>query len=525
MSDQATLVIQEQDENKSLYLSTLPNENLEISISKLWKSLRKMGIQKDDIRLKGLHNYIDNLHTGYDDDHSMINFDQFCDIVRQNNIVKQALQGNLRIPAFQEFKKNLSDIFKETNKIDGGATANYIPQLAKVDPNKYAVSFCSIDGQRFSIGDSNDKFSIQSTSKTINYCIALEELGEEKVHSHVGREPSGQKFNEITLNEHGLPHNPLINAGAIMCSSLIGLNKQPAEAFDNVIDTWQKCCGGKRPGFNNSIYQSERNTADRNYALAYFMKENKGFPEGTDLNRILELYFQCCSIELDSEMLSIAAATLANSGVCPFTGDRVFSAKTVQNCLSLMSSCGMYDYSGEFAFTIGLPAKSGVSGALMLVIPDLGGIAIWGPKLDKIGNSIKGIEFCKKLLEKYNFHKYDIIFDQSDKIDPTKKKFENKAQSIISLIYAATYGDLDEIYMIEANGLDLNSADYDGRTALHLAAAEGQKKVIEYLLMRGVNPNPVDRWGGTPMNDAERNGNEENIELLANAGGFSQVLN
>lgn len=514
MPETLDLNTEEISQSKKIFETIRPNKKGEISISKLWKSLNKMGIQKDDVRLNALHSFIEKLHTGFDDDHSMINFEQFNEILQQNSIIKHALQARLTIPAFDDFKKNILDIFENTKKLDDGTVASYIPQLAKVDPDKYAVSFCSIDGQRLNIGDFKDKFSIQSTSKTINYCIALEEHGEDKVHQHVGREPSGQKFNELTLNEKGLPHNPLINAGAIMCSSLIKLNKKPAEAFDNVIDTWQKCCGGKRPGFNNSIYQSERNTADRNYALAYFMKENKGFPEGVDLNETLELYFQCCSIELDTEMLSIAAATLANSGVCPFTGNRVFSAKTVQNCLSLMGSCGMYDYSGEFAFTIGLPAKSGVSGALMLVIPDLGGIAIWGPRLDKIGNSIKGIEFSKQLLDKYNFHKYDILFDKSDKIDPTKKKYDNRSQAIISLIYAATFGDLDEIYMLEANGVDLNVADYDGRTALHLAAAEGREEVVEYLLSKGVNPNPIDRWGGTPLKDAERSKNKKIIEML-----------
>lgn len=515
MKQPLNLPAEDKSEVEKIFSSIRPNKKGEISISKLWNSLAKTGIQKDDIRLKALNDYFENLQTGFDDEHSMIKFDQFLDIIQQNRIVKEALQARLTIPAFEDFKKNLTEIFDKTKTINEGKVATYIPQLAKVDPEKYAISFCSIDGQRYNIGDYKDKFSIQSTSKTVNYCIALEEHGEEKVHNHVGREPSGQKFNEITLNENGLPHNPLINAGAIMCSSLIKLNKKPAEAFDKVIDTWQLCCGGKRPGFNNSIYQSERNTADRNFALAYFMKENKGFPEGTNLNETLELYFQCCSIELDTEMLSIAAATLANSGVCPFTGSRVFSSKTVQNCLSLMSSCGMYDYSGEFAFTIGLPAKSGVSGALTLVIPDLGGIAIWGPKLDKIGNSIKGIEFCKELLKKYNFHKYDILFDKSDKTDPTKKKYENRSQAIISLIYAATYGDLDEITMLEANGVDLNAADYDGRTALHLASAEGREEVVEYLLNKGVDPNSIDRWGATPLKDAERAKNQKIIELLS----------
>lgn len=502
-----------------LFSSISPNSNNELTIKRFWRALNRMGILRDDPRLKNMKKFLKETFNGEDDDQSIISFENFRDIINQNAIVRSALKGTLSIPAFNEFCNDIEEIYVETKKNKEGEVAAYIPQLARVDPDFYAISVCTVDGQRFSIGDSEERFCLQSTSKPINYCLAHEKFGEEYVHQHVGREPSGQKFNEITLNTKGLPHNPLINAGAIMCCSIINNSKDTADAFETVMDTWKRMGGGKKPGFNNSVYQSERGTADRNFALAYFMRENKGFPDNTDIVGTLEFYFQCCSIEVDADMLSIVASTLANAGVCPLTNDRIFSPKTVQNCLSLMSSCGMYDYSGEFAFTIGLPAKSGVSGALMVVIPNVGGFAVWAPRLDKIGNSVKGVEFCKKLITKYNFHKYDNINNDGIKIDPRLKKYESKTNNIMSLIWAATYGDIDEIHRLEANGIDLNAADYDGRTALHLASAEGKTETVEYLLKKGVNPNPADRWGGTPLTDAQKGNHKIVADLLVQHGG------
>src|SRR3974390_2745752 len=189
--------------------------------------------------------------------------------------------------------------------------------------------------------------------------------------------------------------------------------------------TWPRRAGGARPGFNNAVYLSERATADRNFALGYSMREAGAFRPGTDLLTTLEFYFQGCSIEVDAQMLAGGGAALANAGVCPLTKDPVFTPGTVQSCLSLMSSCGMYDFSGEFAFTIGLPAKSGVSGALMLLLPGLMGICVWSPRLDEHGNSVRGIEFCRKLAAEYNVHAFDSLVTgrgRTAKRDPPRRK-------------------------------------------------------------------------------------------------------
>jgi glutaminase len=324
------------------------------------------------------------------------------------------------------------------------------------------------------------------------------------------------RFNELSLNERGLPHNPMINSGAIMTSSLIRPAAHMADRFDYVADVWRRFAGGGRIGFNNAVYLSERETADRNFALGYFMRENNAFPEGSDLVHTLEFYFQCCSIEVDSESLAVVAASLASGGVSPLTENRLFRTENVQKCLSLMSSCGMYDYSGEFAFRIGLPAKSGVSGALMIVVPHVMGIAVWSPRLDALGNSVRGIEFSRMLTEKYNFHAYDTLVDDTNdgKRDPRLRKNQSTIDGVVRLCWAASQGDLDDVRGAIASGTSATAADYDGRTALHLAASEGQLDVVRYLLEQGADPDARDRWGGTPTSDAERGGHLTVAQLL-----------
>jgi glutaminase len=246
------------------------------------------------------------------------------------------------------------------------------------------------------------------------------------------------------------------------------------------------------------------------------MRERNAFPAGTDLLDTLEFYFQCCSVEIDAESLCVAAASLANGGTSPLGGGRVLSTSTVQRCLSLMSSCGMYDYSGEFAFSIGLPAKSGVSGALMVVIPKVMGICVWSPRLDALGNSVRGIEFSRQLVSRYNFHAYDGLVDSagSAKRDPRLRKNQAALNDMIRLCWAASQGDLEEVRTLIACGVDPNISDYDGRTALHLAASEGHCAVVAYLLDQDVDPSPVDRWGGTPVADAARGGHYGIVDLL-----------
>lgn len=435
----------------------------------------------------------------------------------EGTLVNRALSGQLAIPDFAAFQDHVSEMFAQCRSENGGHVATYIPQLARVSPDKFALGACTVDGQRFSLGDDDDRFCVQSTCKPINYAIARDLLGRGEVHKHVGREPSGKTFNELTLNTKGLPHNPMINAGAIMCASMIKPKTSLADRFDYVMDVWSELAGGSRPGFDNTVFLSEKATADRNFALAYFMRENGAFPEDTNLHETLDFYFQCCSITVNVQEMSLVAATLANGGICPITNRTVFTAAAVKDCLSLMYSCGMYDFSGEYAFTMGIPAKSGVSGALMLVVPGVCGFALWSPPLDACGNSVRGVEFSRRLVEKFSFHSYAGMVDDKRLIDPTVSETIRGADETSHLCGAAAKGDMSELRRLIAGGADVSRQDYDGRSPLHLAASEGQLGTARILIAAGAALEPRDRWGNTPLDDAKREKRTALVELLTGA--------
>jgi glutaminase len=433
----------------------------------------------------------------------------------QNNFMTKLEKGQLEINNWKEITDLITDIYNEVKEDNKGDVADYIPQLANVDDSLFGIAMVSVDGQVFQIGDIEESFCVQSCSKPITYGITLEDYDEETVHNYVGKEPSGRNFNELCLDEDNLPHNPLINSGAIMITSLIKPNSCQSERFDHVLRYWKRLA--YKVSFSNSIYLSEKDSADRNYCLGYMMQEKKSFLNGkdpevskrigrtwniNDLNKNLELYFQFCSIETDILGTGLIAATLANGGVHPWSQDKIFESKTVKKILSVMFTCGMYDYSGEWGYRIGVPAKSGVSGLIYAVIPKVCGISIYSPKLDKIGNSYRGIEFFKKLTKRLNIHMFEDSVT-SYKISIRHKDNTNKNILGYLLLGAAAENDIQTIKEVLSKGCNIDFQDYDNRTALHIAVCEKNINVIKYLLEHNAKSDLKDRWEKTAIDESD----------------------
>jgi glutaminase len=499
------------DRREQSILQSLSNSRGLVSVQRVTEVLDSCGLLPDDPRLAGLQEGL----RGYGVNDEMTG-DEFLRSARSALlIIEQMVSGNLVIPEFTNFRDEIEKIFEDVRNDTSGAIATYIPKLGRADPDRYGLSLCTIDGQRASFGDSKIPFSAQCIHKPLTYALALEDNGAEAVHKRIGYEPSGRGFNEIALDSQGRPHNPMLNSGSIMCCSMIKPSWHISDRFEHILDLWEAMAGGRRPGFDNATYLSERRTADRNNALTYYMKEHNAFPEDSDAFDALDLYLQSCSLEVTTETVSIVAATLATGGICPLTGRRVLEPQTVRRCLSLMYNCGMYDYSGRWAFAIGLPAKSGVSGGVMVVVPNVIGLCVWSPRLEPHGNSVRGIEFCRAMVKRFNFHVYDNVGNASgEKIDPRQRAHARDRDLLVDLCWAASEGDCDGMTRLVIKGADVNGADYDGRTPLHLAAAERRTEAVELLLRLGANRDAVDRWGSTARADAERVGATEILALL-----------
>ena len=287
-----------------------------------------------------------------------------------------------------------------------GKVANYIPELGKTDPSLLGVSLLDRDGQMYHSGDYQQLFTMQSISKPIVLLLALMDTGEERVFSKVGKEPTGDPFNSIvrleTFNEHK-PLNPMINAGAISVSGLVA-GKNADEKVARILAFIRKIAHNPSISINQDVYQSELKTGHRNRSMAYFLKDF-GNIEG-DVDETLDVYFKQCSIEVTTMDLAYIGALLANNGKDIITGEQIFPIRFGHIVKSYMATCGMYDGSGEFAINVGIPAKSGVGGGIMCSVLNRMGIGVFGPALDRKGNSYAGLKILESLSNKLDLSIY-----------------------------------------------------------------------------------------------------------------------
>lgn len=282
-----------------------------------------------------------------------------------------------------------------------GSVAEYIPELSNADPRWFGIALCTLDGHVYEVGDSSIPFTIQSISKPFVYGLALEDRGKPAVLEKVGVEPTGDAFNQISLSpDTGRPRNPMINAGAIASTSLV-TGRSTEDRWNRILGLFSLYAGHPL-GLDEKVYASERDTGHRNRAISHMLRNFDIIEE--DPEPALDLYFRQCSIEVTCRDLAVMAGTLATGGVNPITRERVLAATNVDEILSVMTTCGMYDYAGEWLYQVGLPAKSGVAGGILAILPGQLGIAVFSPPLDSRGNSVRGVAVCRAMSDELELH-------------------------------------------------------------------------------------------------------------------------
>lgn len=424
--------------------------------SSIRAALKHAGLHARDPRLSAVYAKLDALPAN-----QLLTTEQVLDVVRPNlTLLHRVATRELAIADFPAFSAMLRHVFDQVEPDTSGQNAQYIPVLRDAPSDRFGIAFCSVDGQFHEIGNSRDMFSVQSTSKPITFALALQRLGTKPTLEWCGIEPSGRPFNDMTLLPDNRPFNPMVNSGALMTAAALASGHPHLLARDAedshgtrakelcetvLMPVWSRLAADGLVGdvsFSAETFLSERATTDGNIGIAYSMKARKGLPPSVHPTTMIDFYLRACSITANTAMMSIVAATLANGGTNPITGHHVLDNDVVKKTLSVLSFCGFYDNAGEFFFDTGMPSKSGVSGVVFLVLPNVGGFAFFSPRLDKYGNSVRGGLFAKKLVELFTFHSFDSTSSMANgyKMDPRFSCDFSKQRSIARLQWAVAAG-------------------------------------------------------------------------------------
>ena len=330
-----------------------------------------------------------------------------------------------------------------------GRVADYIPELANADPKWFGICIATRDGHVYEVGDTRQEFTIQSVSKPLTYGLALEDQGESGVLAKIGVEPSGDAFNAISLRpQTGAPLNPLINAGAIAACGLVAGNGVEHKT-QRILDAFSRYAG--RPlDIDERVYRSESATGHRNRAIGWMLRNFSILAD--DPTPALETYFRQCAIRVTCRDLALVGATLANGGVNPVSGERAIAERYVDNVLSVMATCGMYDFSGEWLYRTGLPAKSGVGGGIIAVQPGRLGIAVFSPLLDAQGNSVRGVAACRELAADLGLHLFTVARQPAPviRLTTTRRTVASKRRrSPVATDYLRSVGNRLRVYHLQ----------------------------------------------------------------------------
>lgn len=305
-------------------------------------------------------------------------------------------------------EETINDLYEKYKNDLSGKVSSSIPALSQVDPDLFSISVTMANGKTIDVGDTKHLFSIQSISKAFSYALALEQHGSSFVEEKVGVEPTGEDFDSIIkMDDFARPFNPMVNSGAIVTTGLISGKRSRDGNKDKlqVLLDYYSAFAGRELAIDNAVYESEKNTGHKNWAIAHLLRHFNLVTK--DFKSDLNLYFKQCSVLVNSSDLALMGATLANGGVNPKTNIKCIERENLRHVLSILFTCGMYNYSGEWVFDVGVPAKSGISGGILMIIPGMMAITVYSPRLDKRGNSVRGIKVCEELSNLFKLHILD----------------------------------------------------------------------------------------------------------------------
>jgi glutaminase len=371
----------------------------------------------------------------------------------------------------------LASLQHEARSLTAGEVATYIPELARADPAHFGIAVATLDGNMYAVGDTDVPFTIQSISKPFVYALALHDRGVSAVMETVGVEPSGEAFNAISLEpQTGRPRNPMINAGAIATAGLVS-GDDTTHKMERTVERLSEFAG-RRLALDEPVYRSERDTGHRNRAIAYLLRNAAIL--GEDVDDVLDRYFRQCSLLVTASDLAMMAATLANAGINPLTRRRVIEHDHVESVLSVMSTCGMYDYAGSWLYRVGMPAKSGVSGGIIAVLPGQLGIGVYSPALDEFGNSVRGVAVCEAFSREFGLHILRPPVHPGSVVAATYRLADVHSKRRRTEAEAACLAERGErVHILRLQGpLVLSTAEVALRTAIELAGDQSSAAVV-----------------------------------------------
>ncbi|ESN93568.1 hypothetical protein HELRODRAFT_88521 [Helobdella robusta] len=460
-------------------------------LSKFTYGLNKSGLKANDERLYSVYKKIEELklkNKGLREEEIRINFNEMKDFLADNVfLIRQAFVNNMIVPHFSDFCVRVDDLYWACRRNLTGKITSHSKVLYGQKLESWAVSLCTIDGQRHSTGDYGTPVVLHTCCTPVNYALAINEHGANIVNQYISNEPIPRNKDVLYLSPSNVPQNPIDVAGALLVTSLLNVTQNSQQTFDRIVARYNEMSGrtSKKITWNRSFYIHEKGAELGMQAYAHHLKNNLCFPCGTDINETVDLLYKLYSIEMSSESLAILAATLANDGVCPITSERIFTSEAVQSTISIMLSCGI---SSHFSVKVGIPGVAGISGGVMLVCPGLLGAFLWSPPLNDQEVSVRGLQFSERLSEIFDLHYFSFSKPTapttSHQVEgfPGTQKLQNKSSSNVQAIFAASLGDIQALRSLHMMGHNMESPDYDGRTPLHLAASQGRMNVVKFLV-------------------------------------------